>query len=216
MPPRVAGMLLLPRRRLDQIDQRRAYRIGHRHMRHAAGSEEALLAREGAVDELVDEHEMPGCELLLQRPAGRHRHQVRHAGPLQGVDIGAVVDGRGRHLVAAAVAGQEADRQAVDFGKQNLVGRRSPRRLRSPPSACSAARAYRRARCRRRCRVPIWSFKLPRDASGRLPSIPSSGRAGFTDCALFRERAASRATGTPCANPACATTLTPTRRERTP
>ena len=121
------GNALRPRRRLDQIDQHRAHRIGHRHVRHAARPEEAFLAREGAVDELVDQHEMPGRELLLQRAAGRDRHQVGDARPLQGVDVGAVVDGRGRHLVAAAVARQEADRQPVELGEQDLVGRRRPR-----------------------------------------------------------------------------------------
>jgi hypothetical protein len=35
-------------------------------MRHAALAEEALLARETAVDELVDDDEMPGRQLLLQ------------------------------------------------------------------------------------------------------------------------------------------------------
>ena len=105
-----------------QIDQPRADGIGHRHVRDAARPEEALLAREGAVDELVDEHEVPGRQLLLQRAAGRDRDQVGDAGALQGIDIGAEVDGRRRQLVAAAMARQEAQRQAVELGEQDLVG----------------------------------------------------------------------------------------------
>ena len=46
----------------------RAHGIGHRHMRHAARPEEALLAREGAVDELVDQHEMPGRNSSFSEP----------------------------------------------------------------------------------------------------------------------------------------------------
>ena len=36
----------------------------HRHMRDAAIAEERSLTREGAVDELVDEHESAGLQIL--------------------------------------------------------------------------------------------------------------------------------------------------------
>jgi hypothetical protein len=57
----------------DEIGQRRAHRIGHRHMRDAPRTEEALVARERAIDKLVDQHKMSGWKLLLQRSTGRHR-----------------------------------------------------------------------------------------------------------------------------------------------
>ncbi len=108
-------------------DEQRAHRVRHRHVRDAALAEEALLAREGAVDELVDEHEVAGRELILQRAAGGDGHEVGDAGALQCVDVGAVVDVRRRDAMPAPVARQEAERQAVDLGEQDLVGRLAPR-----------------------------------------------------------------------------------------
>ena len=100
-------------------------------MRDEAVAEEALLTREGAVDELVDQHEVAGRQFLAERAAGRDRDEIGDAGALHRVDVGAVVDAGGRELVAAAVTRQEADRQAStwsgDLREQDLVGRRAPR-----------------------------------------------------------------------------------------
>ena len=153
-------MLLGLGRGLDQVGEPRAHRIGHRHVRHAARAKEALLAREGAVDELVHQHEMAGRVVLLQRPAGRDGDEIGDPGALQGVDVGAEVDRRRRHLVAAAVPGQEADRQAIELGKQDLVGRRAPGRFHVLPVHALQVRGCRRARCRRRCRERSWSWLL--------------------------------------------------------
>ena len=67
-----------------------------------------LLAREGAVDELVDQHEQrPAYSSSLNEPTGRDRDDVGDAGALQRVDIGAVVDVGRRKAMAAPVARQE-------------------------------------------------------------------------------------------------------------
>jgi hypothetical protein len=76
-------------------------------MRDAAGAEEALLAREGAVDELVDDDEVPRRQLLAQRADGGEREDLGAARALQRVDVGAVVQLEGGTRVAAAVARQE-------------------------------------------------------------------------------------------------------------
>jgi hypothetical protein len=95
-------------------------------MRHAAFAEEAFLAGEGAVDELVDDDERARRQLFTERTARRHRHQVGHAAALQDVDVGAVVDVRWRHPVAAAMARQEHNRKAADLATAHLVRRRAP------------------------------------------------------------------------------------------
>ena len=66
-----------------------------------------LLALMGAVDELIDQHEGAGRQLLLERAAGRKRDEVGDPCPLQHVDIGAVVDVGWREPVALVVARQE-------------------------------------------------------------------------------------------------------------
>ena len=80
------------RRRGEPVAQARADRMPHRHMRDAARAEEAFLAREGAVDELVDQHEAAGRQRRLERAHRRERDEVGHAGALQRVDIGAEID----------------------------------------------------------------------------------------------------------------------------
>jgi hypothetical protein len=44
-------------RGLHVVAQARAHRVRHRHMRHHAGTEKGFVAREGAVDVLVDDDE---------------------------------------------------------------------------------------------------------------------------------------------------------------
>ena len=87
-------------RRVEPVDKTGADRVGHRDMRDAARSEEALLAGKGAVDELVDKNEAARRQLLAEGATGRNRDEVGNAGPLQRVDIGAVVDGGRRPLVS--------------------------------------------------------------------------------------------------------------------
>ncbi len=59
-------------------------------MSDAAGAEERLLARDGTVDELIDDHEVARRQFFAKRSAGRNADHVGHAQPLQRVDVGAV------------------------------------------------------------------------------------------------------------------------------
>ncbi len=113
--------------------QARAGRMRDRDVRNAALTEERLLAREGAVDELVHDDEMPRRHRLAERAAGADRDQFGHAEAFQGVDVGAVGDGGRRMDVPPAVAGQESHRHAVQGAGQDRVGRLTPRRLDRAP-----------------------------------------------------------------------------------
>ena len=95
-------------------------------MRDAAGAEEALVAGEGAVDELVDQHEMPRRHRLVQRADGGDRNQRGDAAALHHVDIGAVVDVGRRVAVAAAMTRQEDDLQPVDLADPHGIRRLAP------------------------------------------------------------------------------------------
>src|SRR5260370_42703030 len=97
--------------------------MAERHMRDEAGAEEALVAREGAVDELVDEHEGAGRQIRLQAADGGERDEVGDAGALQRIDVGAVIDLRRRHAMTAAVARQEDDARARERAETELVRR---------------------------------------------------------------------------------------------
>ena len=99
-------------RRLGEMDaQPRRHGMRHRDVRDAALAEERALALVGAVDELVDQHKGAGRQFLLERAAGRQRHEIGDAGALERVDIGAVVDIGGRQTMALVVARQKHDRQ---------------------------------------------------------------------------------------------------------
>ncbi len=115
------------RRRGEMDAQPRRHRMRHRDMRDAALAEERALALVGAVDELVDQHEGAGRQLLLERAAGRQRDQVGDAGALEHVDVGAVVDVGGRQPVALVVARQEHHRQAGDLADAQRRRRLAPR-----------------------------------------------------------------------------------------
>ena len=119
--------LLFARRQSQRARQARTDRMSHGHMGDEAGAEEALLPRESAVDELVGHHEGAGRQLFLQRAAGRDRDQIGDADALEGIDIGAIVD-RGRRLdMAAAMARQEHQVDAVEGAGQKLIRRFAPR-----------------------------------------------------------------------------------------
>ena len=110
-------------------------RMRERHMRDAAGPEEAGLALERAVDELIGQHEQAGIEFALVGAAGGDGDDVGDAGALQRVDIGAVVDRRGREAVAAAVTGEEHHLRVADAAETQRVGRLAPGRRRRAPRA---------------------------------------------------------------------------------
>src|SRR4030095_13960536 len=103
-------------------------------VRDASGAEEALLARERAVDELIDEYERTGSEPLAKRSARGDRHQIGDADALERIDVGAVVDLAGRNPVPATVARQKCVFGAAEAAAQDGVGRRAKRRSDALPA----------------------------------------------------------------------------------
>ena len=109
------------------LRQARAGGVGDADMAHAAGPEEGLVARDGAVDELIHEHEIARRAVLAERPAGRDRDHVGDTKPFERVDIGAVGHGRGGMDMAAPVAGQKGHRHTLERAGEDRVGWRAPR-----------------------------------------------------------------------------------------
>jgi hypothetical protein len=58
-------------------------------MRDTPLSKKALLPRKGAVNELIDDDEIAGLEILAQATDGGERYDVGYTAALQRVDIGA-------------------------------------------------------------------------------------------------------------------------------
>ena len=72
---------------------------------------------------------VPGGSSSLSEPQAGDRDQIGDAGALQRIDIGAVVD-RGRRLdMAAAVARQEDQVDALEGAEQQRVGGLAPRAI---------------------------------------------------------------------------------------
>ena len=87
--------------------QQRGDRVRHRDMGDAAVAEEARTAQIGAVLELIDHHEHARIEIAVERSTGGNSDDVGDANPFQRIDIGAVIDGRRREAMPAAVASEE-------------------------------------------------------------------------------------------------------------
>ena len=119
----------LGRRRVRHaLAQHGRSRMRERHMGDEPRAEVAGLALEGAVDELVGQHEQAGVELALVGAAGGDGDDVGDAGALERVDIGAIVDRRGRVAMAAAVAGEEHDFGLAEMAETQRVRRFAPGR----------------------------------------------------------------------------------------
>src|SRR3546814_6368752 len=108
-------------------------------MRISDWSSDVCSSDLGAVDELVDDDEGAGREILAQRADGAERHDLGDAGALQGVDVGTGVQRRGRQLVAAAVARQEHQPLAVQLAAQQRIGGRAEGRLDAAPLGVAEA-----------------------------------------------------------------------------
>src|ERR1700730_18827181 len=94
----------------------------HRHMRDATRSEKALRPRKGAIDELVDDDEIAGLQVLTQAANGGERYDVGHTAAFQRIDIGAKIDFGGRQHVTAPVARHEDDRLTIERPEAEFVG----------------------------------------------------------------------------------------------
>src|SRR6185503_14642056 len=110
-----------------------ADRMRHRDMRDAALAEEALLPREGAIDELIGEDESAGRQIDIEAADRRERDEIGDARAFQRVDIGAKIDLRGRQLMAASVPRQEHHLGAAELAEAQLVRRLAEGRPDMPP-----------------------------------------------------------------------------------
>ena len=76
---------------------------------------------EGAVDELVGDHEVGGLVLFLERADGGDGEDALDAEFLEGVDVGAEVELGGEDAMAAAMAGEKGDAAAFQFAEHECV-----------------------------------------------------------------------------------------------
>src|SRR5690606_17206862 len=120
-------------RRFERITEARADGVRDRDMRDAAGPEEALFARKGAVDELVDDDEGAGRQLSLQRSYRGQRDDLRHAAALEDVDIGPVVQLGRRAAMAAPMPGKKDDLLPQQLRPHDLIGGRAEGRMNPLP-----------------------------------------------------------------------------------
>jgi hypothetical protein len=93
----------------------------------ATFAEKRALPAEGAIDELIDQHESAGRQFRLVRAASGERDEVGHAGALEHVDIGAVVDVGRRKPMPLVMARQKHHRCARDLADAQRCRRLAPR-----------------------------------------------------------------------------------------
>src|SRR6185369_9930134 len=95
-------------------------------MGDAALAEKRAFALEGAVDELVDQYEGSRRQYRPERSTSRKRDQVGHAGALEYVDVGPVVDVGRRQPMALVMPRQKDDRKPCDRTAPKRRGRLAP------------------------------------------------------------------------------------------
>ena len=110
-----------------------AHRLGHRDMGHHAAAEEAARTALGAIDELIDHHEMAGRQLLAQAADRADRQDIGATAALQRIHIGAGIEVRRGDPVPPAMARQKPQLHIADAPEQDLVGRRTPGRFDRAP-----------------------------------------------------------------------------------
>src|SRR5262249_56923534 len=108
-------------------------RMRHRRVREETGAKELALALVGAIDELVDEDEGAGRQLLPERAAGGERDEIGHTCALERIDVGAVVDVGGGEPMPAVVAGGKDHRKPPALPPGQWGARVTPGRAQSLP-----------------------------------------------------------------------------------
>ena len=91
-----------------------ADRVGELHVRHASPTEEGVGTMARAIDELVDDDEVTGRDVLAHRADGGDRDDVRDAQGLHAPDVRAVIDLGRRPAMATSVTRQEHHAHAVE------------------------------------------------------------------------------------------------------
>ena len=84
-------------------------------------------ATPGAVDELIDDHELPGVDVGLERTDRARSDHAMHADRVHDPHVRPVWDPMRGELVVASVAGDERDRAAVDGTDRDRARRRPVR-----------------------------------------------------------------------------------------
>ena len=98
-------------------------------MRGHVSIEEGALAALREVDVLIDDHHVPGHDLLLHRADGRERHDLGRSQELQRRDVRPVVDLVGRGAVTPAVPRQKEHFRVAVPRADHGVARRAKGRL---------------------------------------------------------------------------------------
>ena len=99
-----------------------------------AGTEEALVARVGQVDELIDDNELPRRQFLAEGTDCRNSDHVGTADAFKRIDIGARIDVGRRQAMPAPVAGEKDEFNRADPAGQQLVRWYAPRRVNRDPA----------------------------------------------------------------------------------
>ena len=115
------------------LGHRRADRIAKGHMAHNPLAEKCRNAMKGAVDELVGHHKIGGLVLFLERSDGRDREDALDAQLLEGVNVGAEVQLRGKDAMAAPMPRKKSHLAALQLA-QNKGLEGSPKGV----STCSS------------------------------------------------------------------------------
>jgi hypothetical protein len=114
-------------RRFGQMNaQPWRHRMRHRDMRDAAGAEEELARACVRSTNWSINTNVPGANSALNEPQAK-RDQIGHAGALERVDIGAVVDVAWRQPMALVVAREKDNRQPANLAGQERARRLAPR-----------------------------------------------------------------------------------------
>ncbi len=109
--------------------QAEADRVAEPDVRDDALAEKGVDAVAGAIEELIDDHDVARLELFLEAAAGADANHVRDAEHLQRTNVGAVRHFGRREAMAPAVARQKHHRHALHLAGHQLVGRRTERRV---------------------------------------------------------------------------------------
>ena len=103
--------------------------VGERHVGQGGTVEERVSPAAGAIDQLVDDHELARLHVGLQRSDRARGQDPAHPEAPEGPHVGPEVDLVGWELVVGAVAGEEGDPPPVELAHRHLGRRRTVRRI---------------------------------------------------------------------------------------
>jgi hypothetical protein len=116
-------------RRFNAILQFRRNWMGHGDMRHAAIAKEGGCAALRAINKLINQYECARRQFLAKRATSGNRDNIGHTNPLQRINIGAIIDSRGRQAMSAPMAWQKDGIRPADAPKAQSIRRLPPWRF---------------------------------------------------------------------------------------